>query len=59
MILYLSFLYLAFIISSYVIKEYDIHLGLWAGIAFGSLVSLIFGYIVLSLAIRITSSDTE
>jgi hypothetical protein len=58
-LLYLSFLYLAFIISSYVIQEYDFHLGLWSGVAFGSLVSLIFGYLVLSISIRIRNSNAE
>ena len=58
-LLYLSFLYLAFIISSYVTQEYDFHLGLWSGVAFGSLMSLVFGYLVLSISIRISSSNAE
>lgn len=58
-LLYLSFLYLAVIISGYIRQEFGFHVGVWAGIAFGSLISLIFGYLVLSLTIRIRPNATN
>jgi len=50
---------LAVIIGGYIIDQYEFHIGLWSGIAFGSLVSLIFGYLILSLAIRMGNNDTK
>ena len=57
--LYGSLVYLSIILSSYVRREFDWHLGIFSGIAFVSVVSMIFGYIVLSLAIRMRSDDTN
>ena len=59
LLLYLSFIYLAVITGGYIIDQYGFHIGLWSGIAFGSLVSLIFGYLVVSMSIRIRNNVTQ
>ena len=58
-LLYLSSLYLAVIISGYIKQEFGFHIGIWSGIAFGALVSLVFGYLVLSISIRISTTNAE
>ena len=55
-------MYLSIILSNYIRGEFELdywHLGLFSGVAFASVISMIFGYLVLSLAIRMRSDDTN